>query len=180
MNLIGVRVFWSLTKAFRFILLSPRGQWLGGVGEGERKEELPASLPEIFLSSLLPQKMIWLLSVLHTFICHMSHYLNTFIQFLGGLDRTHTSASRYSGSWGQISQILTGVSPLPPAHAPPFSRHRHNPAGCLYKFTQAPCLSHLALTVSSHFSDRKPTSPPYPPPTPTLFWLKSKQPQLFN
>lgn len=65
----------------------------------------------MFLSSLLTQKTIWLLFVCHAFMCHMAHYFNTFIQFPGGLTRTHPSASRYRGSWGQIGQILAGVPP---------------------------------------------------------------------
>lgn len=88
---------------------------------GQRKEELDLS-SKIFPSLFLVDPENNMVAVFDTFICPMSRYFNTSIQFPGGGLGPHTFASRYSGSWQHFSQISTRVPPpLPLAQAPPLS-----------------------------------------------------------
>lgn len=144
-------MFFHLWQKLSILFFLPKAMAGRGGGRGEERG-LTFGLSPRGVSSLLPQKTTWLVSVLHTFVCHMSRYFHTVIQSPGELTRTHTSASR---SYGSLARSWQGSLRCHQLKYLLFPRHRHNPDGSPYKLTQGPRLPHLVLAVSSHYSSQK-------------------------
>ena len=157
-------MFFHLWQKLSILFFLPKAMAGRGGGRGEERG-LTFGLSPRGVSSLLPQKTTWLVSVLHTFVCHMSRYFHTVIQSPGELTRTHTSASR---SYGSLARSWQGSLRCHQLKYLLFPRHRHNPDGSPYKLTQGPRLPHLVLAVSSHYSSQKHRSPIPSSSTPLL------------